>query len=393
MVVYLDTNVYIAAEYKFDSGKMAILRDLVNSDKVTVLYTNATEGEVIKHIEKDVKENVTQYNHAVRKNLSALNEDKICEIQELKSETIVIDVIDKFNKFLKLKNVKEISLNPLDAEKLFEDYFAVNPPFEIKKPYEFKDAIMINAVKNYKKKIDEPICIVSSDKGFRSAFSKDNNYVVFEFLGEFLKYYSEKFEEEKIRRSIENAIKYGNFEEEFKKYFYACDIWIDCYEQWDIEDVEILDIVSELLYVERKEEKIYAIISNEVEILIDIEYRDEENSYYDREEKIYLIENFVYAKEKHKVRHDIRICCNITNDDKQKYVLENFEITDDYKKYSNINLDEDTLISKEIINKIDDSDSVYEYCSCCGKLIPYDSIHQDYDGNVVCSGCKKTDKI
>lgn len=57
-------------------------------------------------------------------------------------------------------------------------------------------------------------------------------------------------------------------------------------------------------------------------------------------------------KEKHKVRHDIRIFYNIKNDDKQKYILENLEITDDYKKYSNFNL----LISKEIINKIDDLD-------------------------------------
>ena len=47
-------------------------------------------------------------------------------------------------------------------------------------------------------------------------------------------------------------------------------------------------------------------------------------------------------KEKHKVRHDIRIFYNIKNDDKQKYILENLEITDDYKKYSNLNL----LISK-----------------------------------------------
>lgn len=51
-----------------------------------------------------------------------------------------------------------------------EDYYHMNPPFEPKKPKEFKDAIMIKALKNYQKYIGEEIHILSDDEGFRTSF-------------------------------------------------------------------------------------------------------------------------------------------------------------------------------------------------------------------------------
>lgn len=349
MIVYLDTNVYIGAKYKFDSGKMTTLKNLVNAGKVTVLYSNAISGEVIKHIEDDVTNNVTSYNRAIRKNMLALKEDNVCEIEELKVENLVTSVIDKFMNFLSLDGVKEIPLNPLDVDKLFENYFAGNPPFEEKKPNEFKDAIMINAVKNYQKSIREQICVVSDDKGFREAFLGNSDFVTFRYLGDFFKYCNEKFEKNKITECVEENIKNGKFAKVLKEYLYNYDIWIDYYEQWECNDKEIFDISSQLLYIEKIEDKIYAVILNQVDISIDITYRDENMSYYDKEENKYLFENYIHAIEKHRANIETEVCCDIVNYSDKKLVLQKFEFIEDNKKINTIDLDYNTIMSKEEI--------------------------------------------
>lgn len=388
--MYFDTNVYIGAKYKFDSGKLATIKNLVNSGKVTVLYTNATTSEVIKHLEEDVQSNVTNYNHAVRKYMTDLNEDNVCDVNELKVESVVTSVIDKLIDFQELDGVKEIPLNPLDADKLFEDYFAGNPPFEEKKPYEFKDAIMINAVKNYQKSIGEQICIVSSDKGFRNAFKDDNNFILFEFLGNFLKYCNEIYEEKQITECIESEIKNGMLVDEIKEYLYGSNIWIDCYEQWEGDIEDICNISSELLYIEKKENIIYATISNEVEIILDITYLDENTSYYDKEEQKYLIENYIHATEKHKIKLETRVCCDIEISPDQEFLLQEFKIAEDKKKIYTIDLNDDTRISKEEISSTFEEPDM-DYCSQCGKKIFKFAEYEDYEGRIVCSSCMKSD--
>lgn len=392
MIVYLDTNVYIGAKYKFDSGKMVTLKNLVNSGKVTVLYTNATSGEVIKHIEDDIASNVAQYNHAIRKNMLALNEDNVCKIEELKVESVVTSVIDKFMNFLNLDGVKVIPLNPLDADKLFEDYFAKNPPFEEKKQNEFKDAIMINAVKNYQKSIREQICVVSDDRGFREAFSGNNDFLTFRYLGDFFKYCNEKFEEAKITECVETALEYGEFNDILKEHLDYYDIWIDYYEQWECNNKEITDICSELLYIEKTKEKIYAVIFSELELLIDITYRDEEMSYYDKEDEKYLFENYIHAIEKHRVKLETRVCCDIENNSDQEFILKNFEIVEDNKRFNVIDLDDNTLLGRKELGTTLDEETDLEHCSQCGKVLCYDTVYQDREGRVVCSSCMKSDE-
>ena len=52
-----------------------------------------------------------------------------------------------------------------------EDYFSKKPPFEDQKPYEFKDAIIIYAIKHYyHDNNNEPIIVVSNDISFLAAF-------------------------------------------------------------------------------------------------------------------------------------------------------------------------------------------------------------------------------
>lgn len=72
MIAYLDTNVYISAEYKFSSGKFATLSSLIADRNLKVIYSSATQGEVEQHIIEDISTAVTKYNRLLHKELSPI---------------------------------------------------------------------------------------------------------------------------------------------------------------------------------------------------------------------------------------------------------------------------------------------------------------------------------
>lgn len=386
MIVYLDSNVYIGANYIFDSGNLGTLKNLVLLGKIAVLHTSATIGEVTQHIKDDISAAVKKYNRVLRKDMPVLNGDSVYKLNHLDENQVVNSVIAKLNEFI--GGVEQISLNPLDAEKLIDDYFNQNPPFESKKPNEFKDAIMINAIKQFQLSSQQQICIVSNDEGFRKAFADDSNFIVFNFLSGFLKHYNQCEEElAYISEFISEKIYDSYFDETIKEYLLDFDIDRGYYGEWHCDSVEIDEICFELLYIEELDGKYVANISTDVEISIDITYRDENTSYYDREEDAYLIENFIHAIEKHRVTISIAMVCYIENIEEELH-LNDFYVAED-KRLKYINLDEDTMFdSEEIENNLHEEPDLV-YCSECSSLLgrTQDGSYFDYDGNPLCSNC------
>jgi len=388
VIVYLDTNTYIGAKYIFDSGNFGTLKKLVNTGEISVIYTSATIGEVKDHIQGDISAAVTKYNRTLRNDMPVLNEDPIYNLKTLDENQAISSVIDKLDEFVGLDGVEQISLNPLDAEKLLADYFNQNLPFESKKPNEFKDAIMINAIKQFQENSQSRVCIVSNDGGFRKAFEGSDNYITFEFLSGFLKHYNKTKEElAYISEFISNKIDDGDFDEIIKDYLSDFDIDRGYYGEWNIDSGNIDELCCELSYIEEANGKFIANIVADVEISIDITYRDENTSYYDKEEDTYLIENFIHAIENHRVAIIVAIECDIKND-ADDLSMNNFNVIED-KRHKYISLDEDTIIgSKEIENTLHEEPNL-EYCSECGTLLgrTQDGAYVDYFGNPLCYKC------
>ena len=92
MIVYFDTNVYKAAKYIFDTGKLEAIKKLVKDGEIVVLYTDATIGEVYEHIREDITEQVNKYNKVVRKDLLTLKENGIYDISELDIEETIFRI-------------------------------------------------------------------------------------------------------------------------------------------------------------------------------------------------------------------------------------------------------------------------------------------------------------
>ncbi len=389
MIVYLDTTVYIGAKYIFDREKFATLQTRIREGKITVLYTSATIGEVFKNLKETIEAGVLSYNRLLRNDLSCLCGGEKEGLRSLVSEEAIAQVKDKLDAFLGLDGVKNISLNPLDAEQLMEDYFGSVAPFEKKKPYEFKDAIMVNAIKQYQKECGEEICIVSSDSGFRSAFSGNSNFKTFEFLGQFFKHYQHKQEElAALEVIISEAIERGDYDEIFKDYCSDLDVDRGTYSEWECEDKSIDEIHCSLSYIEESAGSIYATVDIELSLTADINYRDEDNSYYDHEDGQYLIENFITAIEKHSVLLDVRIECLFIKDDEGNQSLEDVKIVP-AKHLMTLDIDDDTMFDyEEVSNTFEESEDV-EYCSECKKIIGRytDVMYFDYQGNSLCNDC------
>ena len=240
MIAYLDTNVYIGAGYKFSSEKFATLRSLIANGDVSIIYSSATQGEVEQHINDDIRTAVTKYNRVLRKELSALMCTEDFALNKIDEAHVVASIKDAFADFLSLDGVTKIDLNPLDAERLMQSYFALEAPFETKKPHEFKDAIMINAVKQYQKKVHDQIVIVSDDSGFRKAFEGDDNFVTIQYLGDLIKMCNQQKEEYKnIEACIISAVENDDFYDCMHEYFSDFDIDRGYYGEWKCDEKQI----------------------------------------------------------------------------------------------------------------------------------------------------------
>ena len=307
-------------------------------------------------------------------------------LSEVSVEDLSQAIIAGLNDFLSLAGVRQIPLNPLDAEQLMADYFQGKPPFESKKPYEFKDAIMINAVKTYQKSINEHIVIVSNDDGFRKAFDGDENFTAVQYLSNALKLYSEQKEDSDIEAFLAEAVENDDFSECIQSYLGEFDISRDYYSEWECDDHQIEVDEAELLYVERADGKYLVHLALSLSIVADITHRDEDTSYFDREEQQYLVENFVKWREKHQLEMDVVVACSVEKEADGEYSPDEIAIIDD-AMFKTIDLDEDTLVDWDELQTEHREEPDLVYCSECGRVIGRTVEYTDYDDNPICAEC------
>jgi stage II sporulation protein D len=67
MLVYFDTNIFVAGKYHLNTGKFNAVQNLIKSGRIEFLYTSATLGEIEKNLSQDIHEDVIQYNQAKNK--------------------------------------------------------------------------------------------------------------------------------------------------------------------------------------------------------------------------------------------------------------------------------------------------------------------------------------
>ncbi|CAI3403212.1 PIN domain-containing protein [Enterococcus cecorum] len=409
--VFLDTNIYDGANYSFHNAMFSMLCKMADNGVLQLKINSVVEGEVKKHIRRDVKA-------AAKKLLEAVKDRSLSSFHNIPSfqEHLMIpnpkDWVEKseeeFQNLLDACKCDRISINGLNVEKIMADYFNQRWPFEAAKTDEFKDAFIVASI--IKDIIgtedvpgianDETYCIISADKGFRAALEQGTTGIedvrLFPGLKEFTDYLAEKdTHAQHIKAFIESGKADDEIQEAVKEAIYSADISVEKL-FWGTEELDILEI-DEIDYTpfiisvyDEGTAKVGFAVTCKVKVYY--KYTDENESYYDKEDQCYLWQKIVELEETYAVGFDMVLSLDVSNcklemdEDDEEILFEDYT-----ESPSCIELEEDCCISTEVVSETDpfyeESDGERDYatdiCPDCGSLIGF----ENDGGNGFCINC------
>ena len=406
-IYFLDTNIYINAGYSFGSMHMKKFSELVSNDGLVLLACSTCIGEVEKHIKTDLESAVKELNKTLkRREFAALRnddlyKDKLIEMDEIQAIDVVIN---SFHDFLNQNRAEIFSLQEIDMEEIMQDSFEKKAPFEMQKPNEFKDAIMIKALKNHQKKLNERIIVISSDKGFRKAFLGDDKFLVFEKLVEFLQYQQRTDSiQEAFEKYFENDLEYESIQDQLDDLLQSISYSFDEREEFEVENIEMEDISYEFNYAEVNVDGCaQAFLTAYFYLRMQCKYLDVSNSYYDKEYDEYIVKSYIESEEIHRFEHEIVLDFEYEASEIQE---EQYELTfigvdaDTYNMFVDLS-ENDTLFdcidAKSVMLENDKHwfENNVVRCSECGKILGFNDLdnYHDYNGEPICDGCAVTNE-
>lgn len=418
--VFLDTNIYEESNFSFENGKFTKLNELVKAGNVILLYNEVIYREVRQHIENNIKEAVGEYNAAVKnKGFAPFRNSKDWggHLLLLDEQKLVEQQWRAWDDYLKDCGAIKIPTKGVDVDAILDNYFKRILPFENKKPNEFKDAISIESIREQfeiikENEFAEELFVVAADKGVRKSFRNDRGIVALDNLNKFINYVI--LHTEYLAVAINSKIEDGEFDDFIQKnvidevYLANCDIE-NCYDDFDIDYVEYVS--HKVGYIDISDEQAEVTLEISAKICVDYMERDEDNSFYDREEGRYLWEEFSEYQEWHEVSFEATMILNIDELD-EKAIKEKVntcnelleELDETIIKINvepeNIFIPRETIISmddwtlierKEIRSTVNDweeeeeyiGDKPYTTCPACGKPISF----ENDGGNGFCINC------
>ena len=297
--VFIDTNIYISSNYCFDSYYFKKLIDKANNDELELHINYVVEKETKHHITEDITDKIKNLSKACKaKELASFKKDSDYEKYFIipEAKVWIERAYHKFENFLNSCNVKKLSDNNIDIESILNDHFALIKPFEEKKRNEFKDAITISTIIKEIKDLDENeiYCVVSNDNGFKEAIiNKINNNPdvrIFSNLKDLISKELYLVDLEKLFEIDNNLIT-----ETIKNIINEKEIDIVDF-PYEIFELNLKELKSEYeaialdINTKTVNPLVTVAITANCEFNIFCSYRNEDLSYWDKEEESYLFE-------------------------------------------------------------------------------------------------------
>jgi len=331
--VFIDTNIYEEIGYNFDNKNpiLQAFRKLVDENEIKNVIISVIDGEIKKHLEDRKVDNI----RAIKKHCKWIN--KVIK-KEIIDENLNKEFKD-YEEFKKETKTEMIRIDDINSQKILEKYFAVEPPFEDKKQFEFKDAFFVEAVLEYiKKNLYIRNVVVTKDEGIIKAIKKFGNTRVevlksIQELTDFIINYGSKRKEElkeyikkySLKPLIEKeySVDYCDIEEE--------NIEIDDIETYGVFGIEILnDLDSSVM------------VACDIGVALEGRFSclDYDNSYYSSEEGEYLYKSYINKNEL------MYVCTVVMDIEKSKNGYGNIIIRD----FPEIEIDYESMNPKEIFD-------------------------------------------
>lgn len=189
--VFLDTEVFVANNFDFSNTIFKQIKSLVSDKKIILLTTPITENEILNNIQESISKSKTAFK-------KFKNEGKLLRFSystpfhllwdKFDFNEICKEIIGQFNQYCKETKIKRISLEGISIEKVFSDYFNIQPPFnEGNKKYEFPDAFAIAALELWSIENKKLIYVISNDDDWKKACElKKGSFIFFKKTEELL---------------------------------------------------------------------------------------------------------------------------------------------------------------------------------------------------------------
>lgn len=239
----------------------------------------------------------------------------------LSEEEMTDVVLKKFQEFIADSNVICLDNTGVDIDKILDDYFTGNPPFEIKeeKKHEFPDAFIISKLKAQFSK-ENPIHIISKDEGFKSAFDKIDGFYTYSSVKELLDTMNRQSElYGKIISYLQRNDVCFDIRQMLKERIESEDIFVngmDCDRKGYCEGYEydesyiagVSEVNFHLSSVDDIADSIACVtITCDAKISAICTYLDTDNSIWDSEEKEYMYSAWETIEEEHRPKFDCTI--------------------------------------------------------------------------------------
>lgn len=382
--VFIDTSIYEKANFSFGNKQFTKLKELIEEESVELLYNEIVYREVFQHIGDNLSDAVSQYNQVIEENRAFApfrkDEKWSAKISQIDEEEIIAYLRGYWEDYITDTDATKISISSVDVDEIIDKYFKKRYPFESKKPTEFKDAICIDSIVKYYDSIpDEIVCVIAADKGFRKSFKGKEGFELFSDLNVFLNYAISQTEHlsVEIEKTFESGILDDAISVRLDNLLYMGSVDIeDVYE-----DIELLSAETQSIeygYIHEIDEESALVIANaDVEVMVEYTVRDEENSYYDREDERYYYENFITYSAKYSISLEIEVSIAIEKKEEDLSIVVEFNDVDlDTALY----LHESDMLEYEVIHAtledFEDEDAVdanARYCPDCGCKMDYEN--------------------
>ncbi len=182
-IIFIDTNIFRGVGFNFSAARIDAIKEVAKRSKITLIIPKPVEIEIKRHMHNMASENVAALKAVNSKSflLKKLNfwHLNIYSGKELVNE-LYKGLLADYDEFLTLFEVERLDYSELDMTNVMRCWEFHEPPFSVKKPNEFIDAISLSIIQQYQKSIRSRVAIISGDGDLKSACEVSSELVHFE---------------------------------------------------------------------------------------------------------------------------------------------------------------------------------------------------------------------
>ncbi len=293
--VFVDTQVFVASGFDYDSGRLGRARDYAQAGRIRLISTPITHEEILSNVREalSIATGILQkLREKGRVLATSLDPDFGVVFRSYNEDAIFDHLSARLSTFEAETETSIIQISDASAEEVFRKYFSGSPPFSEKKKSEFPDAFVIQALIAWCSRNDERLYVVSGDADMAEACADHEALVYVSSLEEIFELIALDDQAADIARSAVEGI-LPEIEAEAVTAFEYLGFYLED-QDGDVNSVRVTAISGgDLHIVDIEDEIVHFTWEVEVAFTADVSYADMSTAIYDSEDKVAYPWNYI----------------------------------------------------------------------------------------------------